>query len=309
MNKYSQSSQYAKYINHGKSINTNINKSSDVQNPLTSCIFPNIIDNQFLHGSTGANYISHCKECQNYMADRCSGMYKESETWDKYCKMYVKANTDTVRANQAAIDQRTAVLYPSTRTPRTIGEKLLRNSLERRFLIHQNTSFEMVQFDPNISNSPYYRMPKCATSGAIVRHIDKATIDNNPLMNAALENYTACIDVLSLIWAKWKMGKLDLSGTKMEASFKTNNNQYQEIYNQIVAINIEEQNKNDTKPNIKFNIKDVLYPVYKKGIPKTSRHDSKYASNKSIDNLQNSFQQKRDSALKSLKNLTNKNNA
>ena len=141
--------------------------------------------------------ILHCVECQNYMADRCSGTYNVNETWDNYCDIYARVNQDTVRPNQGAINQTAAAIYPSTRKSRTVGELLLRNSLERKFLLYPNWGVEMEQFDPNIANSPYYRLAKCSTSGAIVGHIDKSTIDNDPLMNAALNNDTACADVLA----------------------------------------------------------------------------------------------------------------
>ena len=96
-------SHYAKNINFGKAMNENINVVSDPQNPLTSCLFPSA-DNHFLHGSTTSRYTPHCRECENYMADRCAGVYKESETWDDKCMLYMNVNQDTIWPNQAAIN-------------------------------------------------------------------------------------------------------------------------------------------------------------------------------------------------------------
>lgn len=268
MNRYSKYT-YAKSLEHGKSINSNINNPADVQNPLTFCLFNNSMDNAFLHGSTASNITSHSKECQNFMADRCSGMYKDSETWDKYCKIYLKANPDTVRANEAAINQTASTLFPSNRKARTVGEKLLRNSMERRFLLYPNNSYSVQQFDPNISNTPFYRLPCNSTTGAIVKHIDKNNIDQDPLMNAALENYTSCIDVLALIWAKWKMKKLDLDNTKLEANFLANDKDYENIYEQIVNLNLsnEQYLREQNATTSSYNANAVLFPGYTKGIP------------------------------------------
>ena len=113
--------------------------------------------------------------------------------------------------------------------------------MERRFTI-PNNSYSVQQFDPNISNTPFYRLPCNSTTGAIVKHIDKNNIDQDPLMNAALENYTSCIDVLALIWAKWKMKKLDLDNTKLEANFLANDKDYENIYEQeIVNLNLSNE--------------------------------------------------------------------
>ena len=228
------SSNYANNINFGKAINQNINRVDDPQNPLTMCLFPDL-GTQFLHGATSTFYKPYCGECQNYMADRCAGVYNQSEAWDDKCNLYVAANTQTIWPNQAAINQTAAVISPSFRMPRTVGEQLLRNTLERRFLVYIQNPLIIKQFDQNIPNSPYYRSPcsKCATPR--VKFIDAATIDHDPVMNAGLDNYTACTDVFAIIWSAWKNNKLNIKGTKLEQNLASNGALYNDILGRIDA--------------------------------------------------------------------------
>jgi hypothetical protein len=223
-------SHYAKNINFGKAMNENINVVSDPQNPLTSCLFPSA-DNHFLHGSTTSRYTPHCRECENYMADRCAGVYKDSETWDDKCMLYMNVNQDTVWPNQAAINS-TASTVSVSRNPRTVGEHLLRNSLERRYLVYPKNVMRLMQFDPNSPNSPFYRDPCGSSTMPQIKHID-SLIDNDPLMNTAIENYTACADVLAILWSAWKSNKLNISGTKLEKHLMSNTSFYSDLFNRI----------------------------------------------------------------------------
>ena len=230
----SNRNQYAKSINFGKAINQNINVDADPQNPLTSCIFPSA-GNHFLHGSTTAKYRPYCSECENYMADRCAGVFNASEAWDDKCALYTNVNTDTIWPNQAAFNQTAAIIKPQFRGPRTVGEQLLRNTLERRFLLYPNCATRIVQFDPNTPNSPYYREPCGTCMDPRVRNINAATIDNDPVMNAALDNYTACTDVFAVIWSAWKNNKLSIKGTKLEKNLEVNSALYNDILGRIIV--------------------------------------------------------------------------
>lgn len=228
-----QTSQYAKTINFGKKTNQNIDRTADPQNPLTTCLYPDL-SNQFLHGSTAANLNPDCKECQNYMADRCSGVYNNKNTWDQYCQAYMMVNNNVNHPNLAAVNVRNSYIMPQYREHRSVGENLLRNSLERKYIAYPGCSLQMEQFDPNIPNSPYYRRScGCCMASPVVKYINPETIDNEPLMNAALNNFSSCADVLAVIWNAWKSGNLNISNTRLEKHLQQYNQQYAEIMQRI----------------------------------------------------------------------------
>ena len=264
----SRNNNYAKSINFGKSINQNINRTTDPQNPLTSCIFPTL-GSIFLHGASASRIRPYCEECQNYMADRCSGMYDNSETWDNKCNLYMAVNTETSRPNTGAINNTAAAIQPQWRLPRTTGENLLRNSLERRYILYPDSNITLQQFDPNIPNSPYYRRSCSMSSNWKVKNIDGSTVDKDPLMNAALDNYSACTDVFAIIWHAWKNKKLQISGTRLERNLQDNSALYNDIYGRIVRNTSRNQEQNPcilaAKPQM---ASSELIPGYKKGIPK-----------------------------------------
>jgi len=261
-------SQHAKYTNFGKAINQNINRNTDPQNPLTTCIFPTL-GSMFLHGSSQTQYRPQCPECQNFMADRCSGMYRESEAWDEYCDLYSRVNTDTVWPNTAAMDNIAAMIMPTFRQPRTTGEQLIRNTLERRFLVYPYCQISKKQFDQNVPNSPYYHSPCGYCTGAVVKNMDAKTLDQDRVMNAGLDNFTACADVFAIIWSAWKNGKLSIKGTKLEKNLMTNSALYNDILGRInnnVAryMNANSDSIGTARPT---QINNIIYPLYEKGVP------------------------------------------
>jgi len=60
-------------------------------------------------------------------------------------------------------------------------------------------------------------------------------------MNAALDNFSACVDVFAMIWSVWREGKekkpspLKIGGTKLEANLQQNDALYNDIYGRILA--------------------------------------------------------------------------
>ena len=259
--------QYAKNINFGKAINQNINRDDDPQNPLTTCIFPTL-GTMFLHGPTAARYRPHCEECQNYMADRCSGTYNQADAWDDKCNLYAVTNTDTVWPNTAAINQIAATILPKWRKPRTVGEQLLRNSLERRFIVYPDSYLRLRQFDQNIANSPFYREPCNTCVNWDIRYIDASTIDSDPVMNAALDNFSSCVDVFAIIWHAWKNGKLSIKGTKLEQNLHNNSALYNDIYGRIMANMSRSTNASQCLGSCHpQNASSQMMPDYSKGVP------------------------------------------
>ena len=154
-------SNYAKFAKFGANINLGIREPYNVSNPLTYCLFDNL-STQFLHGSTAADYYPGCYQCQNYMATRCAGIYKESEAWDGYCKVYYNQNNDRLwpNPNTAAINSTAAKLggccgdaqCSVSRGRLTFSQQLLRNTAERRFLRYPRNYMNLEAFDPNVAN-------------------------------------------------------------------------------------------------------------------------------------------------------------
>jgi len=168
------------------------------------------------------------------MALRCSGKYNEDETWDKYCEFYRTMNTDTYWPNQAAVDEIPAVIVEMCGRL-SQGDILLRNSVERRFLDFPNCKKTYIQFDPNVANSPYIEKVNgcsCNYSEAIVR-INPSTINNDRLMNKAIENCKVVADVLAIIYKKTVLeGNLSLTNTKLGAHFA----KYRDFYNYVLKM-------------------------------------------------------------------------
>ena len=270
----SGSNKYIQSINYGKGINQNINRRADPQNPLTYCIF-DTMDINFLHGSSAADYKLYCIECQNYMADRCAGVFNESQNWDQMCELYLHANKDTDWPNEAAIDRKSATVKPNYRKERTVGERLIRNALERRFLVYPNSAVTIKQFDPNQPNSPFYK-EVCGTASIIlsrIKNINRETIDNDRLMNEGLHHFTSCSDVLARIWLGYRQGEINIAGTALQKNLDANSVLYQDIWNRIVSM---EKQQIASSANIGAQIswmdsrpypEELLRPDYQKGIP------------------------------------------
>lgn len=171
---------------------------SEQANPLTYCLYPNY-NSQWIHGSTSVNLLNtpYCDPCQNLMADRCAN------NWDEACDIYVNHNCDTTWPNTGAIDviaQRKASQFlnfsPST------GDNLIRNSVERSLFSFPNSNVRLVQFDPNVADSPLYKSYSTnSLSPTWTLHQDILTSqklhDNHPHVKLMLENPQACFDLLA----------------------------------------------------------------------------------------------------------------
>lgn len=194
---------YPTFIEYGSSMNENVLNPLDQSNPLTYCVLPTF-NAQFLHGSTSGNllYTPYGPGCMNYMSERCSDVY------DGFCEGYVKFNTDTVWPNVGAIDNLTmgiAKNYLKVKT--TVGQNMIRNAAERRFLTYSGVSQFVEPFDPNTANSPlvtkYSSTYNIGTIG--YKNLDNpSAIDNDQLMMAVCDNWPACFDVLTKIYIGYK---------------------------------------------------------------------------------------------------------
>lgn len=268
MSKFKQGS-YAKNMNLAMQTNSNISKPGSISNPLSTCIFDSI-DNHFLHGSSQSSYNPRCEQCQNYMADRCAGVYDESESWDNMCSLYAQNNTLDMYTNTAAVNK-SADAVVNYNHKLTTGEQLLRNSLERRFVVYKSNVMHIDQFDPNIPTSPYYRKPFNFSRNWAIRHINSTEIDNDKLMNAALTNPMVCADTLSFIWNAYKNNTLGYSGditqTNLFKHLSDNSTFYENIFTQIMQ-HIDYYSRINSSVNYLTNTtKHEMLSRYKKGVP------------------------------------------
>jgi hypothetical protein len=168
------------------------------------------------------------------MANRCAGEFSENDTWDKYCKFYYNNNNDTNWPNNAAINKVSASIIQSI-FKLTQGQMLLRNSAERKYLQYPYLSNKYQQFDPNVANSPMIRIPMDYDGYSSVNVVlDTTKIDNDPLMNACIEDYKSCSDVFSYIYQVYKNKLLNLNGTKLGKHFDNNSLFYENIIQVLV---------------------------------------------------------------------------
>lgn len=194
---------YPTFIEYGAAMNENVFNPMDQSNPLTYCIVPSF-NSQFLHGSTSSNllYAPYGPGCASYMAERCSDVY------DGFCEGYKVMNTDTYWSNTAAIDNLTVNIAKSyLKIKSTVGQNMIRNAAERRFLTYSNISTYTEPFDPNVANSPLVtKYSQTYNIGRIgYKNLDNpSAVDNDQLMMAMCENWPACFDVLTKIYIGYK---------------------------------------------------------------------------------------------------------
>lgn len=194
---------YSTFGDFGSAMNPNVLNPLDQSNPLSYCITPTY-NSQFLHGSTSTNllYTPYGPGCANYMAERCS------KTYDGYCRAYNTLNNDTSWPNLAAIDNLTFGIAKSfLKIKTTSGQNMIRNAAERKYLEYPNVASKAEPFDPNVANSPLVTTYTSSYNPGYVRYKNlnnPAAIDNDYLMDAVIEEWPACFDVLTKIYRGYK---------------------------------------------------------------------------------------------------------
>jgi len=197
----SHKGNYANIFAFGNAINNNIKYPNSAANPLTYAVMPNY-NTQFNHGST-ANYIRPWTEQSAiYMKELANGMHGATEYWNTYCQAYYAINKDTTKPNLGAINKNASRLFTYMANPaNSVGQNLLRNTLELYCVHYPSAIFLKKPFDPNVANSPLINIPTtlCGNCPAII-HLPQNP-DNDNILNAVLEDPLACTDVLCYIWA------------------------------------------------------------------------------------------------------------
>ena len=228
---------YPKIIDFGASLNKNIEKPWDTSNPLTYCLFSNL-STQFLHGSTSATYKPWSIPCQIYMAMYAAGEYDEANIWDKWCELYYYVNTDTYWPNTGSENTIPAVIANICGRNLTLGEYLLRNAAQRRFFVFPHKAYTLIPFDPNTANSPLIDNQLNNINGqTFLVNINPSKIDNDRLMNAVLENPSACSDILAYLHREYITGKLNLNNTKLGSYLVKNKEHLNMILTQLYKAN------------------------------------------------------------------------
>ncbi len=193
-------------------------------NPLSYCMF-NELGSKFNHGAASATHDPQSMACMSYMADYASGHKFADKVWDAYAEHYVKNNTDTAWPNQGAVDiagSNVTMAYKKL----SLGECLLRNTVERRFLHH--LGLRETPFDPNVANTQSVRVPMDACTPSLnMAHM--VGLNDDPVMNKALENPQCCLDVFVTIATLANQAGIDLSSTKLGEEMRKNAAFYSQI--------------------------------------------------------------------------------
>lgn len=174
--------------------------------PLTYCL-TQTVDTEFNHPTTPENFGPYSRNCQFYMAERCS------KDWDGYCE-YASYNRSKSFPNQAQerYDSSLVVSHDMSN-----GESLIRNAAQRRFCTFTNCYKKQEPFDPNVANSPnvYYWTNEGLGNCVPVCSVDPDTIDQDPLMDKLLNSPKIAPDILANICNTSQRKGINLTGTKI----------------------------------------------------------------------------------------------
>jgi len=202
---------YTRFINFGSSTNNKIMFPEEPSNPLTYCLWNNSNSN-YIHGATAYHYKPFCVECSTFMKEIGNGMHGYGP-WgtiningklQSYCEFYVQNNNENTQPNLSAINSEAFIVVNAImKEKNSVGENLIRNTLELRFLNYLSAcrSNKKVSFNPNIATSPYINIYNgiCGNCPVIVNI--PQNIDNDIIMNRALLCPKVSADVFAYIWA------------------------------------------------------------------------------------------------------------
>jgi len=188
-------SHYSTFSNFGKAINTQT-KPTDSSNPLNYCIFPTL-SSQFIHGSasSGLLYDNNNTYCMNFMTEYCE------KNWDGYCNAFEAINVDSYYPNTAVIDTtafQLAQFFLKNNHP-SLGDMLLRNVIQRKYIDYPGIEKDVVQFDSNTANSPFITIYSNYTlRPSQLKNLE--TIPSCPLIQKMLMNPKPCFDVIARLY-------------------------------------------------------------------------------------------------------------
>jgi hypothetical protein len=187
---------YSKIIDFGSQINNQSNSPFNAANPITYCMFPTL-GSQFMHGSSTSNllYGNYNQACETFMAEHCA------QNWDGFCDAYQKMNIDSYWPNSGVVDAyafKFAQAFLKNNSP-TVGQNLVRNAMNMKFLDYPYAKYSIAPFDPNTANSPNIKYYSNIDPGpSIIKHIKD--IDANEDIKRMLDNATPCFDVIARLY-------------------------------------------------------------------------------------------------------------
>jgi len=221
---------YANFFNFGKSLNNNIAYTNSPANPLTSTIMPNY-NTQFNHGATARWSRTFSTESATYMKELAVGKHGARGPWNTYCEAYYLANPENYWPNLGALNTNAFVLVNTHNIPpNSVGQNLLRNSLELYCVHYPSATFNQEQYDPNIANSPIINISNSLAGNCPAIVTLPQNPDSDPLLNKVLQDPTACADVLAYIWAA-VMRKLP-NHIRLRREISTDSKLYKHLHNQ-----------------------------------------------------------------------------
>lgn len=234
-NQVSVNTNYSKFLTFGEAINSQVQSPFNAANPLTYCLFPSL-GSQFQHGSSTSTLLNttYNPSCEYYMAERCSN------TWDGFCDAYKQINLDTYWPNVGVIDGTAytmAQTFLKNNRP-TVGDILVRNAVNIKFLEYPYMTRSRQQFDPNTANSPDFTMySNYTTSPSFLKKI--VNVDQNEHVKLMLDNSKACFDVLARMYLAVLRNETNaylLRNTIIEKHFKENEAQFQSFLRQSIPL-------------------------------------------------------------------------
>lgn len=227
-------STYASFGAFGSSKNRNIQDPYDPANPLTYSVIPSF-NTIFLHGATGDSALLnrvYAPNCQAFMAE-----YGSLRPGDDFVRAYMAMNQDTYWPNTAVIDRMSmATCYESFNVHPNLGEMMMHNACERRFLEWPSVSYYFQPFDPTVANSPmvkFYAQPG-VTGRPVIRNLSsRVQMLNDWWIQQMIERPLPVLDIWVRFYVAWKRGEWKgiIESTPMEAFLMEKSNRFQYLFN------------------------------------------------------------------------------
>lgn len=226
---------YAAFGNFGSSMNPSVNDPFDVSNPLSYAVLPSI-GQVFLHGGSGDSVLFnrvYATNCMNFMAE-----YASIHGIDAFVQTYMRVNLDTYWPNMAVIDRESmTTCYNAFGVQPTLGEMLIHNACERRFLEFPSVQYYYQPFDPTTANSPMVRFfAQQGTVGKVLfKNLDKTKddMDQDVWIQQMIESPEPVLDVWVRIWLAVQKKELDVSDTIIEPFLKYKSNKFALLYQML----------------------------------------------------------------------------
>lgn len=226
--------EYGQSFMRGQSSNP-----ANVANPLSYCIIPDY-STFFEHGPTLSSLLNKtsCFACQNFMAEY------GSHHWDVFCETALQINRETQFANNAMLgnSQCNTLCNQYFGYKPTVGEMVLRNASERRFLHWKQLRSRYEPFDYTVSDSPLvavYPIGELCLGRPSFRFLSNAAkVQEDLLVGKMLQYPITCFDVLLRIYEGvylYADPDIDIKNTSLHTFFETNHPLFQRVHHYLAS--------------------------------------------------------------------------